>query len=198
MTTEIPVKASTIVFVTSDQIIQYLRYFYLDSDRIYRKYELTDCLNGELERMEANLQIFLDQDAVFLNETDCNLQISEVRQWYLKEDFSKVLVEFVIRSTPYQLCSSPNKITLESELEKAPYPCFSAWFFPGKVLAAKSVMKTITKKNRILLRARTEEWIGGRDEFMFDARRNLASENLFAKSILFSEQSELGKQSKQS
>ncbi|MFQ5978694.1 MAG: hypothetical protein ACE5OZ_11255 [Candidatus Heimdallarchaeota archaeon] len=189
MTTEIPVKASTIVFVTTNQIIQYLRYFYLDSDRIYRKYELTDCLNGELERMETNLQIFLDQDAVFLNETDCNLQVSEVRQWYLKEDFSKVLVEFVIRSTPYQLCSSPNEITLESELEKAPYPCFSAWFFPGKVLAAKSVMTTIAKENRILLRARTEEWIGGKDEFLFDFRRSITSENLFAKSILFSERS---------
>ncbi len=188
MTTEIPVKASTIVFVTSDQIFQYLRYFYLDSDRIYRKYELTGCLNGELERMETNLQYFLEQDAVFLNKRDCNLQVSEVRQWYLKEDFSKVLVEFIIRSTPYQLCSSTNEIILESELEKAPYPCFSAWFFPGKVLAAESIMATITKENRILLKARTEEWIGGRDEFLFDFRRNFTSESLFAKSILFSEQ----------
>lgn len=187
MTTEIPAKASTIVFVTLNQIIQRLRYFYLDKGRNFRKYELTDCLNGELERMETNLQIFLEQDAVCLNETDCKLTVCEARHQYLRENFSKVVIEFHIRSEYYQLRSGTNEITLTSELEKAPYPCYSAWFFPGKVLTAESIMAKTIKGNRVLLRAGTGEQIGNTERFLFHYERTKMPENLFAKSILFSE-----------
>lgn len=187
MTTEIPVKASAIVFVTINQIIQRLRYFYLDKDRNFRKYELTDCLNGELERMEKNLQIFLEQDAVFLNGMDCKLTVCEARHHYLKENFSKVLIEFHIRSEYYQLRSGINEITLSSELEKAPYPCYSAWFFPGKLLTAESIMKKTIKENRALLRAATGEQIGNTERFLFHHDKSKISDNLFANSILFPE-----------
>jgi hypothetical protein len=187
VTTEIPAKASTIVFVTLNQIIQRLRYFYLDKDRNFRKYELTDCLNGELERMEANLQIFLEQDAVFLNETDCKLTVCEARHQYLRGNFSKVVIEFHIRSEYYQLRSGTNEITLSTELEKAPYPCYSAWFFPGRILTAESIMIKAIKENRALLRAGTGEQIGNTERFLFRHEKNMIPENLFASSILFSE-----------
>ncbi|MFW9914228.1 MAG: hypothetical protein ACFFGZ_01350 [Candidatus Thorarchaeota archaeon] len=187
MTTEIPTKASTIVFVTLDQIIQRLRYFYLDKDRNFRKYELTDCLNGELERMETNLQIFLEQDAVFLNETDCKLTVCEARHQYLRKNFSKVVIEFHILSECYQLRSGTNEITLSTELEKAPYPCYSAWFFPGKVLAVESIMTKTIQENRALLRAGTGEQIGNTERFLFYHEKNKIPEKFFSTSILFSE-----------
>ncbi|MFX0115169.1 MAG: hypothetical protein ACFFB3_11530 [Candidatus Hodarchaeota archaeon] len=187
MRTETPVKASTVVFVTPNQIIQRLRYFYFDQDRIYRKYELTGCLDGELERMSTNLQIYLEQDAVFLNETDCNLQVCEVGYHYLRKDFSKILVEFMIYSKRYKIHLPTNEIKMETELENAPYPCYSVWHFPGEVLAVESRMRNTIKGNRVLLRTTQGEWIGGdeRFEFHFDPYEN--SKILFGKAILLSE-----------
>ena len=182
-----PIKASTIVFVTSYRILQFIRYFYLDFDRVYRKYELTGCLEGELERMQGNLQTFLEQDAVFLNETDCNLITCETRHYYLKKDFSKVMVEFTVHSRPYKLNTPKNEITLGSELERAPYPCFSAWFFPGTVLTTKCTMTSTVKENRVLLKARTGEWIGGQEKFSFQFNGSFSDCFLFAKHSLFHE-----------
>ncbi len=137
--------------------------------------------------MRSNLQFFLSQDSVFLNKTDCNLQTVNNNLFYLKEDFSKVYIEFVIVSDNYSLKEGENEIVLYTELEKAPYPCYASWFFPGQVLKVESILKYKYRENRVLLSAETGQKIGGTESFHFDMKIIERIDHFYANNYIFND-----------
>ncbi|MHA1448535.1 MAG: hypothetical protein ACTSP4_03830 [Candidatus Hodarchaeales archaeon] len=146
---------------------QELNYFYWDPDCNLASLTRTGAVSGEIEFMMSNLEIFLNEDKLYVNEEEKSLHVISCSIEFFDEDDKQPVTVFEIESDPYLLKKGINKIKLVALKEKVSYPCKAEWSFPGMVLKVASLMNFVIKENTVELMVKAEEHVGGEEEFVF-------------------------------
>ena len=168
MVTERPVFAATHVTVGSQRVRQRILFRYADPSENYHTFERLGTLDAELEEILLNLQGFLDQDELTLNDRVLSLYVTDVQLRYFERRFTAPELCFTVRSSPYRLrVPGPQILVLDSARERVDYPCLSVWRFPAPVVAVRSPNQWHVEDCRLSFHAEADDFFGGREKFVF-------------------------------
>ena len=165
---EIPVYAKAVFVVYPEEILEDLTYFYHDPSRVYHGLLEMGVLNGELEFIKNNMQLFLDQDIFMVNGLEKRLVVEDVSLSFLEGDFERPCLHFKIRAD-VEFFQGENRLEMISDEEKAPYDFRIVWDFSllegSKIVEVKSKLsyKIDREKSKIFMKAFKDKPCGGHE-----------------------------------
>ncbi|UCE12869.1 MAG: hypothetical protein JSV04_11835 [Candidatus Heimdallarchaeota archaeon] len=140
MVKETPIFAESFFQITPHQIFQSLYFYYHDPSKNFFHLEKTGASEGELEAVQENLQYWIDEDDLFVNNEKIRMLIQDTNLHFQENDPFFPFLFFSIESQYYQLYNERvNEIHLYAKPEKIPYPAISCWeVFTGKIISVES------------------------------------------------------------
>jgi hypothetical protein len=128
MTREKPIFVETFFRITPSQIHQNLYFYYQDPSKNFFHLKNTGASEGELEAVQANLQYWIDQDDLFINNQKVRMIIQNSTLEFQENNPIFPFVIFKIFSQSYKFnIKKLNEIHLYAKPEKLPYPAISCW-----------------------------------------------------------------------
>lgn len=128
MAKEKPIFVEAFFRITPTQIQQTLYFYYHDPSRNYFHLKKTGASKGELEAVQANLQYWIDQDDLFINNQNIRMIIQNANLVFQGNNPEFPYLIFYILSQPFQFFDQQiNEIHLYAKPEKLPYPAISCW-----------------------------------------------------------------------
>ncbi|MFX0014837.1 MAG: hypothetical protein ACFFB2_00450 [Promethearchaeota archaeon] len=128
MSKERPIFVESFFIITQSQIQQTLYFYYSDPSKNYFNLRKTGASKGELEAIQENLQYWIDQDDLFVNNKHTRMIIRKTTLDFQENNPLYPFLLFNILSQPYQLdIQELNEIHLYAKPEKLPYPAISCW-----------------------------------------------------------------------
>ncbi len=168
---ETPLAADASFVVLEHQLQETLFYYYFDPENNYQKFKENGVLDSVLLEVRENLQKYISEDRVFMNDTEIELHVDEVILDFKDRNPAYPILIFYIYSDPYELEIGKNVLTLDAKVETAPYECSAEWLFPGKVLEVKTRMHATIKDNYVYLKSYEGEPLGGLENFFFEYKK---------------------------
>ncbi len=165
---EIPVYAKAEFVVYPEKILEDLTYFYHDPLEVYRGLLKMGVLNGELEFIKNNMQLFLDQDIFMVNGLEKRLVVEDVKLSFLEGDFERPCLHFKIHAD-VEFFQGENRVEMISDEENAPYDFVIVWDFSllegSKIVEVKSKLsyKIDREKSKIFMKAFKDKPCGGHE-----------------------------------
>ncbi|MFX0122740.1 MAG: hypothetical protein ACFFAE_03825 [Candidatus Hodarchaeota archaeon] len=128
MTREKPIFVETYFCITPSQISQNLYFYYHDPSRNFFHLKNTGASEGELEVVQANLQYWIDQDDLFINNQKVRMVIQNSALEFQENNPVFPFIIFKILSKSFKFYQKMmNEIHLYAKPEKLPYPAISCW-----------------------------------------------------------------------
>jgi len=165
---EIPVFAETYFLVNRNDISQNLFFYYYDRSEVYQKFNETGALKGELETIQSNLQYWIDQDDLYVNQRKIRMVIKSVKVDFIKEDFKFPVLFFQIASEEFkQHNASEIIIDLYAQPESLPYSAISVWScLSGNIVkvVSKTYHQVSQDRIQVIFYMSQSEFIGGSEK----------------------------------
>lgn len=167
---ERPLRAYSTFEVTSRQVRQEIWFSYDDPGENYHTREEVGLLPELLAEIQDNMQYFIDQDLLYINGGQVNLDVKKCDLHYHRGRNTRPVLHFSVRSvTRYTLsATTPNVLELVAEEEVLDYPVEARWRFPSKVLGVETAMRSKVSGCLVMLKAFQGELVGGEEWFEFD------------------------------
>lgn len=166
---EIPMGAESVIQISAAKYSQKILFFYSDVALIYYTYHEL----GEIERMLSaitqNMQMYVNQDKLYVNGSIVPLSITNTALQFEKEDKTKPVINFELEnSSDFKLIlNSVNEIKLHAEFETVTYPITSHWILPGEVFHVESIQQVDINGNRVVFSSSIGNKIGGEEIILF-------------------------------
>ena len=139
MKREKPIFAETFFSLGKNRITQSMYFYYYDTSKIYYNLMKTGAIRGELDSIQSNLQRYIDEDTLHINENLTRMVIDSTDVLFRDNDPLFPILSFQVLSTPYSLSTeSFNEVHLYAKPEKIPYSAISCWFTCGYILKVES------------------------------------------------------------
>ncbi|MFX0208052.1 MAG: hypothetical protein ACFFDT_18850 [Candidatus Hodarchaeota archaeon] len=168
MEKEKPIGAYSEFRVGSEQIHQTLEFHYWDPSQIYLRLQKTDSLDGELVFIKQNLQDFIDEDKLFVNQVEVPMFVETVSLSFKENNPQLPILTFLIVSGSYQLIfNEKNCLILDAEQEIATYKCQAIWNLPGSVQHVVSSSPFKIDEHQVIFTSHKGQKVGGREEIYF-------------------------------
>ncbi|OLS18958.1 MAG: hypothetical protein HeimC3_47740 [Candidatus Heimdallarchaeota archaeon LC_3] len=170
---EVPLKALAEITIAESNLNQIINFYYFDPDQIYNKIKRDLDVKGENEEFSKiidNMQKYLDEDKVFINQEELFLDIVDGYISYPDtESLEYPLLTFEVSSSSYKLFNGRNIIELAGYDQKSPYLITANWNLPGVVLKVQSQTSHKIIGNKINFQAKKDEIISGYEliEFLY-------------------------------
>lgn len=165
---EVPIYAKAKFVVYPERVLENLSYFYHDPSRVYHGLLEWGVLNGELELIKNNMQLFLDQDVFMVNGLEKRLIVEDARLSFLGGDFERSCLHFTIYAK-VEFFQGENRLEMISEEEPAPYDFEIVWDFSplegSKIVEVKSKLscRIDRGKSKIFMKAFKGKLCGGHE-----------------------------------
>ncbi|MFW9778662.1 MAG: hypothetical protein ACFFE8_07380 [Candidatus Heimdallarchaeota archaeon] len=128
MSQEQPIFAESFFQIRPRRIFQALFFYYHDPTQNYFYLKETGALGGEIEVIHQNLQAFIDEDTLWINDRKTRMLISQVQLEFRKNRRILPYLNFKIQSEPFGLHDGKiNEIRLYAKPEDLAYPAISCW-----------------------------------------------------------------------
>jgi hypothetical protein len=166
---EEPIFAEAFFQITNHQINHSLYFYYYDPSKVYFHLMNTGAIGGELEGIQKNLQLFIDEDDLLVNQQKISMIIIMTLLEFQKKRPEYPYLIFEIESQRYKFREKKlNEIHLYAKPEKLPYSAISCWETTGKIISVESNSSSILShdKKRLVFYLSKGETIGG-DERIF-------------------------------
>lgn len=139
MKREKPIFAETFFSLRKSRITQSMYFYYYDISKIYYNLKKTSAVRGELDSIQTNLQRFIDEDTLHINNNLIKMVINSTDVLFHGNDPLFPVLVFQVSSTPYLLSTtSLNEIHLYAKPEKIPYSAISCWKTNGNISKVES------------------------------------------------------------
>ena len=139
MKREKPIFAETFFSLGSSGISQSMYFYYYDISKIYFNLKKTGAIRGELDSIQANLQRYIDEDTLHINDNLIRMVIKSTDLFFRGNDPLFPILSFQVASSPYSLVTnSLNEVHLYAKPEKIPYSAFSCWNTCGQIQNVES------------------------------------------------------------
>ncbi|UCG01663.1 MAG: hypothetical protein JSW11_18885 [Candidatus Heimdallarchaeota archaeon] len=171
MVREKPIFVETHFRITPSQIHQNLYFYYHDPSKNYFHLKNTGASKGELEAVQTNLQYWIDQDDLFINNQKVQMIIQNSILEFQENNPIFPFIMFKILSQPYKFRKNLNEIHLYAKPEKLPYPAISCWKTQiGMIHSVESNSYSVTNDNKTHLTfyLAKGEIIGGDERIYID------------------------------
>ncbi len=163
MKREKPIFAETYFSLGKNQITQSMFFHYYDSSKIYYNLMKTGALQGEMDSIQQNLQRFIDEDTLHINQRLIRMEINSTFLAFREDDPLFPILSFQVSSTPYRMSNtSTNEVHLYAKPEQIPHSAISCWFTNGIILKveSKSLFTINDRKQNIIFYLTRDEIIG--------------------------------------
>ena len=170
---ELPLKAVAEISIAENNLSQIINFFYFDPDHIYKniKQHLEDKgENDDFDQIIENMQKYLDEDKVFINQKELFLDIVDCYISYPEPESQEYpLLTFEVLSSSYKLFNGKNIIELAGYDQKSPYLILANWNLPGIVIKVQSQTPHKIIGNSISFEAKKNDIISGYEliEFLY-------------------------------
>ncbi|UCG89666.1 MAG: hypothetical protein JSU57_04105 [Candidatus Heimdallarchaeota archaeon] len=175
MRKEKPIFAEAYFKITPTQILQTLYFYYNDPSKNYFHLQKTGASKGELETVQENLQYWIDQDDLFINNQNIRMIIQNTNLGFQENNPLLPYLVFNIVSQPYKFYDQRvNEIHLYAKPEKLPYPAISCWkTLTGTIISVESNSFSIVSHDKIHLTfyLTKGELIGGDERIFIDPNK---------------------------
>ncbi|MFX1282622.1 MAG: hypothetical protein ACFFB5_03170 [Promethearchaeota archaeon] len=155
-----------------NQIQQTLYFYYSDPSKNYFHLKETGASKGELEAIQENLQYWIDQDDLFINDQSIRMIIQETNLYFQQNNPLLPYLVFNISSQPFKFYNQQvNEIHLYAKPEKLPYPAISNWKTSiGLIISVESRSFSVISPDKVFLTfyLAKGEIIGGDERIFID------------------------------
>jgi hypothetical protein len=169
---EKPIFVETYFRITPTRIHQKLYFYYDDPSKNYFHLKNTGASEGELEAVQTNLQYWIDQDDLLINNQKVRMIIQSSSLEFQRKNPVLPFIIFKISSQLYRLSSKEvNEIHLYAKPEKIPYPAISCWkTHIGSIKSVESKSYNVISYNRtqVTFYLTAGEVIGGDERIYID------------------------------
>ncbi|MHA2288034.1 MAG: hypothetical protein ACXABG_04525 [Promethearchaeota archaeon] len=139
MKREKPIFAETFFSLGKNRITQSMYFHYYDISKIYFNLMKTSAIRGELDSIQTNLQRFIDEDTLHINDNLIRMVVNSTEVFFQDNDPLFPILSFQVSSTPFLLnTNSLNEVHLYAKPEKVPYSAISCWNTCGNILKVES------------------------------------------------------------
>lgn len=166
---EKPIFAEAYFQITSHQIIHSLYFYYYDPSKVYFHLMNTGAIKGELEEIQKNLQHFIDEDDLFINQKKVRMIIRKTMLGFKEKKPEYPFLIFEIASQVIELHEDKlNEIHLYAKPEILPYSAISCWETKGEITSVESNSFYILShdKRNLVFYLSKGEIIGGDEHLM--------------------------------
>ncbi len=166
MKREKPIFAETYFSLGNNQISQSMYFHYYDISKIYFNLMKTSAIQGELDSVQKNLQRFIDEDTLHINNKLIRMIIKSTKLYFYNNDPIFPILSFKVLSTPFQMNNtSTNEVHLYAKPEEIPHSAISCWYTNGNIYKVESTsFHTINNTGKNIIFFLTEgEIIGGHE-----------------------------------
>ncbi|MFX0182532.1 MAG: hypothetical protein ACFE95_05540 [Candidatus Hodarchaeota archaeon] len=163
---EEPIFAEAFFQITTHHINQSLYFYYYDPSKVYFHLMSTGAIGGELEGIQKNLQQFIDEDDLLVNQQKIRMIIRMTLLKYQKKGPKYPFLIFKIESQRCEFHEKKlNEIHLYAKPEKLPYSAISSWETTGKIISVESNSFYIlsSDKKKLVFYLSKGETIGGNE-----------------------------------
>jgi hypothetical protein len=128
MSEEQPIFAESFFQIRPRRILQTLLFYYHDPARNYFYLKETGAMKGEIEVINRNLQAFIDEDTLWINNRKTRMLISQILLEFRTNRPNFPYLNFKIESEPFIFMNGKiNEIHLYAKPEDLVYPAISCW-----------------------------------------------------------------------
>ncbi|MHA1993104.1 MAG: hypothetical protein ACW97Z_01020 [Candidatus Hodarchaeales archaeon] len=139
MKREKPIFAETFFSLGNNSITQNMYFYYYDISKIYFNLIKTSAIRGELDSIQTNLQRYIDEDTLHINNNLIRMVIKSTDVFFRDNDPLFPILSFQVSSTPFLLNTNAlNEVHLYAKPEKIPYSAISCWNTCGSIQKVES------------------------------------------------------------
>jgi hypothetical protein len=172
MSEEQPIFAESFFQIRPRRILQVLLFYYHDPARNYFYLKETGAIKGEIEVINRNLQAFIDEDTLWVNNRKTRMLISQILMNFRANRPDFPYLDFKIQSEPFFLMNGKiNEIRLYAKPEDLAYPAISCWQATiGRIDSVKShsFHQLSIDKTRVTFYMSKGDIIGGDERIFID------------------------------
>jgi len=147
-------------------VTQYMFFYYYDPDNYYASLN-KDLLNNELENIKENMQNFLDEEKIIINNEEVKAKVINTDIFLL--DITHPVIEFIILFKG-KLRKGINVYENMYEEEITEYPYEAIWRLPGKVVKVNMKGDVTVFNNFLKIRVNKGIKVGGKEVIKFALR----------------------------
>lgn len=147
-------------------VTQYMFFYYYDPDNYYASLN-KDLLNNELENIRENMQNFLDEEKIIINNEEVKAKVINTDIFLL--DITHPVIEFIILFKG-KLRKGINVYENMYEEEITEYPYEAIWRLPGKVVEVNMKGDITVFNNFLKIRVNKGIKVGGKEVIKFALR----------------------------
>ncbi|MHA1973065.1 MAG: hypothetical protein ACTSW1_08735 [Candidatus Hodarchaeales archaeon] len=171
---ETPIFVESYFQITDKHIEQALYFHYYDPDEVYYRFKQTGAIKGELENIQSNLQLYLDEDDLFVDKLKKRMTVKKTQLYFRSQNKILPSLSFVIISEEYNISSTTKfQVELHTQPEKLPYPAISIWkTHIGKFsnVISKTFHKIENNRRQVGFYMNTGDTIGGIEQFTIEKK----------------------------
>jgi len=171
---EVPIQATSYFILNARKRVfqQQIKFSYYDVGTVFWAQQQLghDEFFRFLDDIQSNMQTFIDEDRIYLNEIEVSLKIQATQVTYKqRKKIYPILTFDLISIGKIILKTGKNQIILDAPQEAVTYPVLSTWKLPGKVLHVLSTTIFKISGDRITFTTNIGQEIGGYEviEFKF-------------------------------
>ena len=165
---EIPLNAEADFYVSKNGISELLVYNYLDEEYFYHKLCASENYDSEMNKINDNMQFYLDQDKVLVNHEEKRMKLSEVELKFKDglSEYPQLNFMILIRC---KLKEGNNIIEFDMEDEIAPYDFLIKYHFPhgSEIVEVESLLSFKIIDNKLIMTAKKGDRVGGYEKIVF-------------------------------